>query len=649
MPKSNPNPTKGQGTTEYALILSLVALVVIVILMIVGPTIGNVFSNILYQMGDPNPNGSTYVVDAGGAGGYSPEQYGSGGGSTGDGGGSTGDGGGSTGDDGGSTGDDGGSTGDDGGSTGDDGGSTGDDGGSTGDGGGSTGDGGTITGGGGGTGSVTDPNDTDGDSVPNDSDNCPDDINAGQSDYDGDNRGDVCDTEYHINFGSPEPGYNNETADYSKYQPVSMDGHTWIVGKDLTTDASEIQNKSDGTCSKRNILIWNGSDWQSSWEDGGTYPVCSGFLLGNDSPSKVTWQSPTLPSGTYLVRLHFVDSSTGSYERIMDVAVEGTTWKTGFSALNTTGQTWESVILEREVSVSDGHLNLVLDGHPNSRKAAIAGIEIIEATGSDDSGGGAEPQDSDNDGVLDASDQCPGHDDNIDVDKDGTPDGCDSFTVAPYVAYAFEDSGSTVTDRMSGMNLSLTSGSDNSGYSWTGNALVITSQNVSFGTSGATLTGAIQSSEAITISAWIKPANTSQSGPGRIVTLSWDGNKRNFTLGQNGGKWQVRFRRDANDDNGMERMVEQSGVSTQATHVVFTYAYGTGTLYINGAAAQSRSDYGNINFDHWDSSYWFGIGHERGNNSNRHFMGTYYDLQIFTQALTADEVGTLYTETNPNG
>lgn len=38
---------KGQGLTEYALILVLVALVVIVILALLGPAIGQVFSNII--------------------------------------------------------------------------------------------------------------------------------------------------------------------------------------------------------------------------------------------------------------------------------------------------------------------------------------------------------------------------------------------------------------------------------------------------------------------------------------------------------------------------------------------------------------------------------------------------------------------------
>ena len=38
---------KGQGLVEYALILVLVAIVVIVILALLGPAIGNVFSDIM--------------------------------------------------------------------------------------------------------------------------------------------------------------------------------------------------------------------------------------------------------------------------------------------------------------------------------------------------------------------------------------------------------------------------------------------------------------------------------------------------------------------------------------------------------------------------------------------------------------------------
>jgi pilus assembly protein Flp/PilA len=44
---------RGQGLVEYALILVLVAVVVIAVLMILGPVIGNVFTKINSQLVSP--------------------------------------------------------------------------------------------------------------------------------------------------------------------------------------------------------------------------------------------------------------------------------------------------------------------------------------------------------------------------------------------------------------------------------------------------------------------------------------------------------------------------------------------------------------------------------------------------------------------
>jgi pilus assembly protein Flp/PilA len=44
-----PRP-RGQGLVEYALILVLVAIVVIAILTLLGPAIGNIFSQIIEQI-----------------------------------------------------------------------------------------------------------------------------------------------------------------------------------------------------------------------------------------------------------------------------------------------------------------------------------------------------------------------------------------------------------------------------------------------------------------------------------------------------------------------------------------------------------------------------------------------------------------------
>jgi pilus assembly protein Flp/PilA len=41
---------EGQGLLEYAMILVLVAAVVLLILVLMGPTIGNYYSNVLAQL-----------------------------------------------------------------------------------------------------------------------------------------------------------------------------------------------------------------------------------------------------------------------------------------------------------------------------------------------------------------------------------------------------------------------------------------------------------------------------------------------------------------------------------------------------------------------------------------------------------------------
>ncbi len=61
---------------------------------------------------------------------------------------------------------------------------------------------------------------------------------------------------------------------------------------------------------------------------------------------------------------------------------------------------------------------------------------------------------------------------------------------------------------------------------------------------------AVKRSRAFTIKAWIKPENTTQAGPARIVTVSRDFGGRNVTFGQLGGAYEVRFRTSATSPNG---------------------------------------------------------------------------------------------------
>ncbi len=42
-----PSESKGQGLLEYSLVIALVAIIVLVVLALLGPAIGNMFSNVV--------------------------------------------------------------------------------------------------------------------------------------------------------------------------------------------------------------------------------------------------------------------------------------------------------------------------------------------------------------------------------------------------------------------------------------------------------------------------------------------------------------------------------------------------------------------------------------------------------------------------
>lgn len=64
------------------------------------------------------------------------------------------------------------------------------------------------------------------------------------------------------------------------------------------------------------------------------------------------------------------------------------------------------------------------------------------------------------------------------------------------------------------------------------------------------LIDAVGATGEMSLQVWITPANTTQAGPARIVTLSHNTGQRNFTLGQGATAYEVRFRTDSTSANG---------------------------------------------------------------------------------------------------
>ena len=150
------------------------------------------------------------------------------------------------------------------------------------------------------------------------------------------------------------------------------------------------------------------------------------------------------------------------------------------------------------------------------------------------------------------------------------------------------------------------------------------------------LSESVKRSGAITIEAWVHPANTMQAGPARIVTLSKDGNSRNFTLGQEANKYIARFRTSGTSTNGIPSTdTDPKSVRTSLTHIVYTRARsGTARIYLNGKQVVSKTTPGNL--QNWDSNYRLALANEF--SADRQWRGKYHLVAVYNRDLSSREI-----------
>jgi hypothetical protein len=180
---------------------------------------------------------------------------------------------------------------------------------------------------------------------------------------------------------------------------------------------------------------------------------------------------------------------------------------------------------------------------------------------------------------------------------------------------------------------------DTKAAQWIPGGLAITqSSHVVSDGDGTKIIEACQATKALTIEAWLKPANTSQGGPARIVTLSRGGSVRNFTLGQEGSRYYIRLRTTERDANGEPAVASNGGVAEALTHVVYTRnPDGKVAITINGqlnAAASVPGDFGN-----W-TAFPFGLANEF--DTLRTWLGELHLVAIYSRALAPDEIAQNY-------
>jgi PKD repeat protein len=157
---------------------------------------------------------------------------------------------------------------------------------------------------------------------------------------------------------------------------------------------------------------------------------------------------------------------------------------------------------------------------------------------------------------------------------------------------------------------------------------------------------ACRQANAVTVEAWLKPANVTQSGPARILSISGGSTTRNVMLGQ--GLWgdqptdlfDARLRTTERDANGAPSVSSPAGTAVPAlTHVVYTRAQdGTATIYVNGAAVVTDKVPGD--FSNWDAGFPLLLGNENG--ESRPWLGELHLAAIYARALNAGEIAQNY-------
>ncbi|MCB0762332.1 MAG: LamG domain-containing protein [Flavobacteriales bacterium] len=141
-------------------------------------------------------------------------------------------------------------------------------------------------------------------------------------------------------------------------------------------------------------------------------------------------------------------------------------------------------------------------------------------------------------------------------------------------------------------------------------------------------------SNAISMECWVIPDNNNQSGPARIMTVSYGSSNRNCMLGQNGNKYAARVRTTQTNDNGTPT-TNANGLSAQLQHVVYTRnAAGVEKCYINGVEVVSDTRSGN--FSNWDIDYKLAFANEI--NGDSPWLGTLHLAAMYSEALSAEQV-----------
>ena len=150
---------------------------------------------------------------------------------------------------------------------------------------------------------------------------------------------------------------------------------------------------------------------------------------------------------------------------------------------------------------------------------------------------------------------------------------------------------------------------------------------------------AIRGADGLTLEAVFTPADSSQSGPARIISYSKDGYHRNFTLGQEREKLVLRLRTTQTGENGMNPETSFGTVEGgRPVHLVVTYSANDLRAYMNGKEVL-RTDRVKGTLTNWEPMH-FVLGDEW--SDTRDWAGSISALAIWPRALEPEEAASRF-------
>jgi hypothetical protein len=146
-----------------------------------------------------------------------------------------------------------------------------------------------------------------------------------------------------------------------------------------------------------------------------------------------------------------------------------------------------------------------------------------------------------------------------------------------------------------------------------------------FKNAGKQISDMCKKTNSLKIKMSFKTEDLKQKGPARILSLSQDPMKRNFTIGQSGDKLVLRLRTTKTGTNGTNPEVTLTDIKANRTYKIeLNYSPGKLQFSLNGKKMNVPQIEGD--FSNWDNSHGLVIGNEF--QDQRPWNGTVYNFEI---------------------